>query len=94
MSVRYQRGEVARVSIDGLLDTAAAHALGDVSREVMRDWPKRVELDLSAVTTCTTAGVAAVSDCLQLCRRLEDGVCITVASDAGRRALLDSMALV
>jgi hypothetical protein len=94
MSVVYQRGEIARVSIAGWLDTAAAQALGRVCREVIRDWPKRVELDLSAVTTYTTAGTAAVSDCLSLCRRLEDGVCITVSTDAGRRALLDSMALV
>jgi hypothetical protein len=94
MSVVYQRGDVARVRIDGLLDTAAALALGSVCREVMRDWPSRVELDLSAVTTCTDDGTAAVSDCLLLCRRLDDGVCITVATAAGRRALLDSMALV
>lgn len=94
MSVKYQRGEVARVSVNGLLDTVAAADLGGVCREVMRDWPTRVELDLSAVTTYTAAGAAAVSDCLLLCRRLDDGVCITVASDAGRRALLDSMALV
>lgn len=94
MSVVYQRGAVARVSIDGLLDTAAAAALGSVCREVVRDWPSRVELDLSAVTTYTTDATAAVSECLMLCRRLDDGVCITVATDAGRRALLDSMALV
>ncbi|HVT64237.1 MAG TPA: hypothetical protein VHD81_03725 [Mycobacteriales bacterium] len=94
MSVVYQRGEVARVSVDGLLDNAAALALGSVCREVMRDWPSRVELDLSAVRTYTQAGAVAVSDCLLLCRRLEDGVCITVSTDAGRRALLDSMALV
>ncbi|HWC34567.1 MAG TPA: hypothetical protein VG650_07030 [Mycobacteriales bacterium] len=94
MSVVYQRGEVARVSIDGLLDSAAALALGSVCREVMRDWPSRVELDLSAVTTYIPEASSAVSDCLLLCRRLDNGVCITVATDAGRRALLDSMALV
>jgi hypothetical protein len=94
MSVVYQRGEIARVTVDGWLDTTAAEALGSVCREVMRDWPKRVELDLSAVTTYTADGTAAVSDCLLLCRRLDNGVCITVSTDAGRRALLDSMALV
>lgn len=94
MSVVYQRGEVARVRVDGLLDTAAAADLGEVCREVMRDWPGRVELDLSAVTTYTPAGAVAVSDCLLLCRRLERGVGITVATEAGRQALLDSMALV
>lgn len=94
MSVVFQRGEVARVRVEGLLDNVAAGHLGDICREVLRDWPTRVELDLSAVTTYTSDGAAAVSDCLMLCRRLDGGVGIKVATDAGRRALLDSMATV
>ena len=56
--------------------------------------PERLELDLCAVSTYTRDGAVAVSDCLVLCRRLDDGVGITVATDAGRQALLDSMSLV
>ncbi|HVT22349.1 MAG TPA: hypothetical protein VHE57_13285 [Mycobacteriales bacterium] len=94
MSVVFQRGEVVRVRVEGQLDTVAAGHLSDICREVLRDWPERVELDLSAVTNYTTDGAAAVSDCLMLWRRLNGGVGIKVATQAGRQALLDSMATV
>jgi len=94
MSVTYQGGELARVTVRGCLDREAASNLGAVCRQVLRDWPQRLELDLCGVSLYTTDGARAVSDCLMLCRRLEQGVGITVATDAGRQALLDSMALV
>ena len=94
MSVLYQRGAVATVRVEGLLDTIAAGHLNEICREVVREWPDRVELDLSAVTTYTSDGVAAVSDCRMLCRRLNGGVGIKVATTAGRQALLDSMSVV
>lgn len=94
MSVKYLGGEIAKVTIDGSLDTQAAADLNSICREVVREWPRRVELDLCAVSAYTIAGTAAVSECLMLCRRLDEGVGITVATDAGRAALLDSMSLV
>jgi hypothetical protein len=94
MSVTYQSGELARVTVDGSLDGVAASNLGAVCRQVLRDWPRRLELDLCGVSMYTGDGAKAVSDCLMLCRRLDEGVGITVATDAGRQALLDSMALV
>ena len=94
MSVTYRHGDMARITIRGSLDDKAASSLGDICRQIVRDWPRRLELDLRAVSVCTGDGVTAVSECLMLCRRLDDGVGITVATEAGRRALLDSMALV
>jgi hypothetical protein len=94
VSVTYQRGELARVTVEGRLDTQAAVDLDGIFREIARDWPRRLELDLCAVSVYTGEGARAVSDCLMLCRRLDDGVGITVATDAGRRALLESMARV
>jgi hypothetical protein len=94
MSVTYQSGDHARVTVEGRLDKEAAVNLADICRKILRDWPRRLDLDLCAVSVYTGDGAKAVSDCLMLCRRLDDGVGITVATDAGRRALLDSMALV
>ena len=94
MSVKYQSGDLARVTVEGTLDSEAATNLGVICRQVLRDWPRRLKLDLCGVSIYTRDGARAVSDCLMLCRRLDDGVGIAVATDAGRQALLDSMALV
>lgn len=94
MSVTYQSGNRAFVKVEGRLDAEAATTLAAICHQILRDWPRRLELDLRAVSVYTRDGARAVSECLLLCRRLDDGVGITVATDAGRQALLDSMALV
>jgi len=94
MSVTYQSGDHAWVRVERQLDAEAARSLAVICRQILHDWPRRLDLDLRAVSVYTLDGARAVSECLLLCRRLDDGVGITVATDAGRRALLDSMALV
>lgn len=94
MGVRYEPGDPARVVVVGELDDGAADALVTILRRVAEDAPARLELDLRRVTGFTPAGASAVSEALALGRMLEDGVGVTVATDAGRRALLRSMAYV
>jgi hypothetical protein len=92
--VTYLSGDEARVVVEGALDASAADAIASAFRSVVHDWPRRVELDLRGVTGFTRTGAVAISDCLSLGRRLDDGVGVQVASDAGRSALLQSMELV
>lgn len=79
------------VVVRGRLDDAAAGELFAACDEVLRGSSRRLQLDLSGVTEYSSAGVAAIAQCLVVGRRLEGGIGVTVASDAGRRALLDSM---
>jgi hypothetical protein len=81
-----------RLVVDGRLDAAAATALTTAWASVIEAWPRSLELDLCQVTSSTDDGVSAVARCLALGRRLDDGVTVTVSNDAGRQALLESMA--
>jgi ABC-type transporter Mla MlaB component len=92
MSVTYERDGSARIVVSGELDADAGHALTSMAaRIVAEDHPARIELDLRLVTGYTAAGAAAVSAWLALCRAIDGGVGIRVATDAGRRALLECM---
>lgn len=93
MSVTYEKGRLARVAVDGQLDIAAAHELEELCDRVVHDNATRLELDLTGVTIYTRSGAGAISRCLLLRRHLEGGVGVIVATDAGRRILLESMAL-
>jgi hypothetical protein len=94
VSVTYEAGEAAVVTVEGVLDDDAASEIAAAFRAIIHDWPRRVELDLRGVTDFTTHGAVAVSDCLSLGRRLDEGINIQVATDAGCAALLRSMDLV
>jgi ABC-type transporter Mla MlaB component len=96
VTVELSRPEHDRVHVrvSGALDSSAAVELSETRARVLRESPRRLDLDLSAVTTCTSEGIAAVTECLLVGRGLDDGVGVTVATDAGRRALLESMATV
>lgn len=83
-----------RISVSGVLDARAAASLAAACSRVLAASPRRLELDLDGVTECTDDGVEAVSACLVLARHLDEGVAVTVATDAGRRALLGSLATV
>jgi hypothetical protein len=83
--------EAARMVIIGRLDAGAAARLAEVCDRGAAGELSRLELDLSGVTEATVEGVAAISRCLALRRRLPDGINVVVANDVGRRALLDSM---
>ncbi|HWB67856.1 MAG TPA: hypothetical protein VG708_13615 [Mycobacteriales bacterium] len=91
MSVSYLPGRHARLVVAGDLDSTAGRAIQDAIELVEHDCPRRVELDLRGVTGFTRSGAAAISDWLTIGRRLEEGVGIQVATEAGRRALLESM---
>ena len=81
-----------RVVLPGVLDADAAAELRDDYRQVLACGGRRLEVDLSPVQTATEEGVAAVAWCLVAGRHLPDGVGVTVATAAGRAALLGSMA--
>lgn len=82
---------LSRICVVGNLDAKAAACLIRVCDSLMDDC-RRLELDLSNVTSSTTTGISALARCVVLGRRLPDGVGVTVANDVGRRALLASMA--
>jgi hypothetical protein len=90
----HYENECLRVVVRGRVEGAAAAALAQIWRAALQQWPRRLELDLSEVDECTPAGVDAITQCLEVGRRLDDGVGFVVATDAGRRALLASMAAV
>jgi hypothetical protein len=92
VSVTYRCGDEARVVVDGSLDATAASEIATAWQAVVDDRPRRVDLDLRGVTTFTAPGAAAITDCLSVGRRLDDGVGVRVATDAGRSVLLQSMA--
>ena len=83
-----------RVRVTGDLDAANGRDLADACSRVLRSGPSRLDVDLRKVTAYTAEGAAALSECVRLGRHLVDGVNIQVCTDGGRRALLESMALV
>jgi hypothetical protein len=94
VSVSYQSGTEPTITVEGVLDGSAARDIAAVFREVLREWPTKVDLDLRGVTDFTTPGAVAVSDCLSVGKRLDEGINVQVATDAGCAALLQSMELV
>ena len=83
-----------RVQVTGELDEANGRDLTEACTRVLRDRPSRLDVDLRKVTAYTAEGAAALSECVRLGRHLIDGVNIQVCTEGGRRALLESMALV
>jgi hypothetical protein len=81
-----------RVVIAGALATPGASALQAVMLKALVGKPRRIHLDLTGLTDCSPVGVAALATCLALAGQLEDGVGVSVAGAAGRRALLRSLA--
>jgi ABC-type transporter Mla MlaB component len=80
--------------VAGCLDEPAAAAMWAMCERLIADEPQRVDLDLSSVTDVRSQGVLTVGRCLRAGRGLAGGVRVVVSSAAGRRALLESMALV
>ena len=83
-----------RVVVTGSLDEAGAALLEASLRRKLPAATRRVELDLRGLTECGAAGVAALARCLSLGRHFDAGISVSVANEAGRRALLGSMASV
>ncbi len=92
MGVDYRVGRGTGVLVvAGDLDGDAAVIIGRLCDRARVEGPRRLQVDLRQVTGFTPGGAAAITDCLALRRHLPDGVVITVATDAGRRAMLESM---
>jgi hypothetical protein len=75
----------------GVLDERAGTSLIDRLHELLgtaRDRWQRVELDLDLLASFTDAGVAALTRCEELARRLPEGMRYRASSPAGRGALL------
>jgi hypothetical protein len=81
-----------RVVVTGYLDAEAGAALTDACRRVLRQEPRGLALDLTGIAGATADGVRAVAACLEAGRELSAGVDIAVASSAGRRVLLATLA--
>ena len=80
------------IVIEGELATPAASALQAAMLDALTVKDFRIHLDLTRVTGCSPAGVAALASCLAVARQLEGRVGVSVAGAAGRRALLRSLA--
>ncbi len=91
MLITEDKDGCTRVAVSGPLDDKMAAHLAQICARAGSPELRRLELDLSGVTAITVDGVAAVGSCMALSRLLVDGVSVTVANDAGRRALLDSL---
>jgi ABC-type transporter Mla MlaB component len=85
---------VTRVVVVGPVGAAVAARLAAICEQALRSAPDRLELDLSQVGPVSPAGVAVIARCLTLGQRLSRGVGVSVATPAGRRALLDATAQV
>lgn len=92
VSVDYRVGRGTGVLVvSGNLNAEAATVIEGLCDRARAESPRRLQVDLRQVTGFTSGGAAAITDCLALRRDLPDGVVITVATDAGRRAMLESM---
>jgi hypothetical protein len=92
MGIDYRVGRGTGVLVvAGDLDGDAAVIIERLCNRARAEGPRRLQLDLRQVTDFTPDGVDAITGCLALRGYLHDGVVITVASDAGRRAMLESM---
>lgn len=81
-----------RIAVSGCLDGDQADRLVDVCRAVLRRAPNGLALDLTRLTGAAPEGVRAVAECLAAGRGLSCGVDIAVATSAGRRVLLATLA--
>ncbi len=76
----------------GPVDAVTGGALASLCGDLFGRAPAGLALDLTAVSGATHDGVVAVSRCLAAGRRLPGGVDIAVATSAGRRLLLATLA--
>ena len=79
---------LVRVVVAGAVDAAVADSFAAACEQAWATRPGRIELDLSGVDSVGAAGVAVIAWCLSLQQRLTGGVGVSVATAAGRRALL------
>ncbi len=79
---------VVRVLVSGVVDADVADVFATACEQALGGHPDRLELDLSEVNAVGAAGVAVIAWCLSLQPRLAGGVGVSVATAAGRRALL------
>jgi hypothetical protein len=83
---------VARVVVVGRLDRRAASCLEELCDRGGAGQLNRLEVDLTSVTDVTPEGVEVLTSCLAKRRNFVGGVGVRVSNEAGRRALLESMA--
>lgn len=81
---------LVRVVLSGAVDSTVAQVFAVTCRQALGQRPARLELDLSAMEEVGTAGVSAIAWCLSMRNRLAGGMGVSVATPAGRRALLDA----
>lgn len=83
---------VRRLVVTGELDDAWISAIDTAVTDALRAQAERLELDLTGVTQWTPGAAVAITRCLDAAEALRSGVGVTVASAAGRAALLASLA--
>lgn len=79
------------VTVVGALDDTAAEDLATACGGAFAETVERLEVDLTAVTAASPRGIAVISECFKLSPQLTRGVRVSVSTDVGRRAMLDSM---
>jgi hypothetical protein len=91
IAIRAQEGSTS-ISIAGRLDEVAASRLRQVPELLRAPAARGLDVRLEDVTGHNAAGVQAVAACLVAGRGLPDGVRVSVATGAGREALLATLA--
>lgn len=81
-----------RIAVSGCLDARLGRALTTLYGTVLDRAPLGIALDLTRISRASRDGIDALVSCLAAGRGLDDGVDIAVASPAGRRVLLDTLA--
>lgn len=79
------------VTVVGALDDQAADEMAAACGGALSEAVERLEVDLTAMTAASPRGIAVISECFKLSGHLARGVRVSVSSDVGRRAMLDSM---
>jgi anti-anti-sigma regulatory factor len=70
------------------VDSSLADRFAATCERALEAHPDRLELDLSGVAAIGASGVDVIAWCLSVGRHLARGIGVSVATTAGRRALL------
>ena len=82
-----RQGDTLVVSVDGGLGAPAAHALLDVVQQTIATrGPRRVEIDLRRMQSCSTTGVNALATCAGLGTQVVRGLCFRVGTRGSTQA--------
>jgi hypothetical protein len=91
VTVRTEAGAVV-LALSDLLDEQAGDALVAAAEAAIAADPQRVDVDLTALSSWTQGGAAALVRCRAICGDLPDGLHYRTGRGPGRAALLAAYA--